>query len=308
MNFVIRHIEYLISRNECVIIPGLGAILACRQSARLDMDQMVMYAPHRIFSFNPSLKKSDGTLACSIARSKSISYEEACSIVSEEVEMMNRQLRLQGEFPLGRIGNLFLTEGADVPEFQPYPNDCLSVDTAWLPSVDLASTAAEEEEENVIEPTITPLSPFARFIRIAASIALLVCLCFIASTPISVNDAALASLTPQLKQVSPETFMPSDPQEVLSITATSTNPKGIAMEIKNSQNPQLTAPKYCLVIGSFYSADEAQKFIKSKGNDNLAIMESNGKYRVYSSTFNTDEEACRALKDNPGTWICRMSK
>ncbi|MCC8112639.1 MAG: SPOR domain-containing protein [Bacteroidales bacterium] len=308
MNSVIRHIEYLISRTDCVIIPGLGAILARNVSAWFDAEQMVMHAPRRVFSFNPSLIHSDGTLCCSIARAQGIQYDAAAEIVDTEVEAMRRQLRIQGEVSLGRIGTLSFNSETQTIDFLPFEADTLSVATAWLPTLDLTPQKAEEQAE-VETPVLRPISRFAQFVRIAASIAVLIAICFIASTPISIDEAALASLSPEIKQTPVESLLPSQPEVTPQITVYTSHPEGIAMDI--DQAPGLSTPtkNFCLVVGSFLSQQEAEKFIAANKGQGLGIFETQGRYRVYSGAYDTEIEAYQALRtQKQGAWVCRMDK
>lgn len=75
MNTIVRHIEYLASRRDCVVIPTVGALLARYESARYDAAAHRMIALARAYSFNASIEHNDGELVWSVARSQRIDYE-----------------------------------------------------------------------------------------------------------------------------------------------------------------------------------------------------------------------------------------
>ena len=74
---------------------------------------------------------------------------------------------------------------------------------------------------------------------------------------------------------------------------------------------EVTIGKYCLVVASGRSYEEARKFgeyHKSTGQT-FRILESNGKFRVYVATDDSYEELTKVqnkLRNSfPESWICR---
>ena len=45
MNNLFKHIEYLLLRNDCVIVPGFGAFIATNLPARIDYEKERFYLP-----------------------------------------------------------------------------------------------------------------------------------------------------------------------------------------------------------------------------------------------------------------------
>lgn len=88
MNKLIPHIEYLLQSHDCVIIPGLGAVLAHGIPAFYDESRGVWVAPRRAVAFNPELSRTDGLLAASVARRDSLNIESATTVVRNEVDKM----------------------------------------------------------------------------------------------------------------------------------------------------------------------------------------------------------------------------
>lgn len=88
------------------------------------------------------------------------------------------------------------------------------------------------------------------------------------------------------------------------------------------KNPTTTASKntpmrfeasdaYCVVVASLTSRAQAEQFIASTGNKQLAILEKEGKFRVYAATGQNANEAYRIARSNGllkryrGAWVCK---
>ena len=74
---IIDHIEYLIQRHECVVIPNWGAFIVHTQQSSFDADNERITVPCRSLGFNPALTYNDGMLVSSIMRKEGVSYEKA---------------------------------------------------------------------------------------------------------------------------------------------------------------------------------------------------------------------------------------
>lgn len=108
-----RHIEFLLRKHDCVVIPGWGALLCRYVPARYAADGHTMLPPGRELAFNALLSDSDGLLVASVARKEGIPFEAAAAMVQTEVEQMAVTLREEGELQLGRMGRFTATESGD---------------------------------------------------------------------------------------------------------------------------------------------------------------------------------------------------
>lgn len=173
-----QHIEKLLLHNDCVIVPGWGAVLCHYVPATFSDDGLTLVAPRRIVSFNGALTISDGLLASSIARAESISYDRAVAAIEREVAVMRHQLKADGEVALGRLG--LFTAGSDGEDatFTPASGGIATARYACLPAlparrvIDLAREEASPAVEEAA--TIRPRRFVGRAVTVAASIALLV--------------------------------------------------------------------------------------------------------------------------------------
>ncbi len=71
---LILHIEHLIFRNECVIVPGFGAFIAEKVPAYINKESGTFMPPSRRLSFNPRIDHTDGMLVTSLMRRHRWSY------------------------------------------------------------------------------------------------------------------------------------------------------------------------------------------------------------------------------------------
>lgn len=112
MEILPLHIEYLLTRHDCVIVPGLGAFIATESEACIDIENGIVRPRRREISFNSSVVTDDGLLSHSVARREHMRYEDAHRRVNSIIEKMKEDLRNEGEISLGMLGRLVSdTEG-----------------------------------------------------------------------------------------------------------------------------------------------------------------------------------------------------
>ena len=153
------------------------------------------------------------------------------------------------------------------------------------------------------------------------------------STPITTGDAQLASFVPETVKV------PSQPAESLferpgtstaplvlvlrhhddattavDTTAKATAPKHVAEVAKIVKTPQSVLrfdenDRYCLVVASLATQEEAERFIARNSKLQLGVLPKDGRYRVYAATGTTAagaQSAAAELADRyPDAWVCR---
>ena len=110
---IASHISDLLYRYECVILPGFGAFLTQKESARYNEESQAFFPPKKRISFNAQLLKNDGLLANYIADVSGISYTEAVYKIGEYVQKLNLQLDRKQPVALDNLGTFSLsTEGS----------------------------------------------------------------------------------------------------------------------------------------------------------------------------------------------------
>ena len=152
MDILPLHIEYLLTRHDCVIVPGLGAFIATEQEAYIDFERGVVRPRRREVSFNSSVVTDDGLLSHSIARRERISYEDARRLVAVMSERMAADLQNEGEVSIGMTGRL-VKDQEGLVSFQPRRSAILS---DIMQDVRLASLQAAPESVAPMPEDVAP--------------------------------------------------------------------------------------------------------------------------------------------------------
>lgn len=335
MQELIRHIDYLLARHDCVIVPGIGAFIASTKAAAISADG-VMTPPGRVLAFNPAINHNDGLLASSYALKMQASMEEAGKALAADVSDMRRTLENDGRVAVGRHGTLMIDDGsfsfmaADKPQ--------------WLPEIKLRSIidmARDDSNTSEIQSSIAKserIGSALRKLKIAASIAVILALGFVLSTPAPIDNAQFASPVVEqfrLKAPGPERILRQPGQQSGTlmmqavadcqaiITADTAGINAYKAEIRHKaeaahrQETEAAATRhadegrYCLVVASLNNGEEAGKFLSANNAMPLHVLEKDGRYRIYAISGNSINEVKKLANESdlysrfPGAWVCR---
>ena len=267
------HIEYLLLRHDCVVVPGFGAFINVYHSALEDSETQCLQPMTTEVRFNSALKHNDGMLATSYARRERVSYAEGREMVRVAVSDLQDTLALEGEVSIGRIR----TDNSGNLSFHPLLTPRrLSAALGYLPvkrhapAVEVAPAAATAvTETETAEPVVeNPIRKFdtdrnyyipinKMFARMAASFAVVAVLC-------------LSLILPFTRDYH------EDQASVVPVKAITTAVTKASQQIQDEEQPAPvaepeaeTAPQpktWHLVVGTFRSQDEADNFISSKND------------------------------------------
>ncbi len=268
---VIGHIEYLILSRQCVIIPGLGAVLSQSVSAHYDAESGAWLPPVRRFSFNPDLTDNDGMLASSIARAQRVSYDAACRMLAEAVDAMRHQLEAEHRLSLGRIGELLVDENRNL-SFRPYDAERLSLSAMWLPSVNVKTLAerrveAQANDEDAIEYNRRNfIARTMRRVKVAAVVIALIAVGVALTLPLRVENAQYASLSIEKssqreKQQQPELIERPGKTDNMPVLVLPTFNDAVTVVDTVEYNRQRTAHRQALAQAKAYREKTAAKLI-----------------------------------------------
>ena len=314
-----EHIEYLIGRHDCVVVPGWGAFIAQYQSAQIDETNGVMLPPMRTIGFNSDIIHNDGLIATSVMRREKISYEVAVKMVADEVDVMKHQLDVDGEVSIGKVG-VFSKSENDAVVFEPFASN---LGYSGLPILNMVARRVEEEVDGKSDVVYIPVS--RNFFKLAASIILLIGLGLILSTPLIVDEAQVnyASISTP-KVVAPEVVAPQieepaidselfiampDVNEAMAVVDTTMTTMAIGdamMEMRCSETDA-----YCLIVASLATRELADEYVAERGDAAMHILECDGKYRIYVATGATAAQALKPMQSvafaekYPAAWVCR---
>lgn len=312
---VLDHIEHLAVEHDCVIVPGLGAFISQYSSSK--NAEGVIVALKRSISFNMSIAHNDGLLVNSLMRRECIGFDAANDEIQNFVCSLRSQLRHEGEVPVGRIGFLKYNS-EDSFEFIPFASLFANNEYFGLSSLTLRPLAELVAEEIAEQKPKQRIVPFARrFMRVAASIILLLTLTFVLSTPvIKENNQNYANLNAFAIQVptivEPQTevqdSVESTPVVEECVAETESVITEMPKEEKMTKSMLSETSNYCLVVASLANQKQAEQFIRENNLTDCATFKSTTKVRVYIArgTYNEMINLKTSHYADSDAWVCRM--
>ena len=158
MKEIERHIESLLLRNDCVIVPDLGGFVAHHVDARYSEEECLFLPPTRMLGFNPQLTMNDSLLVQSYADTYDLSYPEALGRVEQEVAALRSALDEEGHCELEGLGTLYKNQEGKL-SFAPCEAGILTPSLYALDSFEVkpletaAKSEAEEEKTQAVVVT-----------------------------------------------------------------------------------------------------------------------------------------------------------
>lgn len=344
MKTLVRHLEFLLQSHDCVVIPGVGAILCHGESASWDSAAGCWQPPRRVMSFNMQLDRTDGLIAASVSRREGISLAAAATRVNAAAAEMRHILSQEGMLSLGHAGTLSVNEhGATI--YEPATAEWLSPSMMWLPTVSISPMETASSLAGRIERENRRRARPGVILRRAAAAAII--LGSVVSLGWMVKTALPQAPSEQLASVAPAparsaAILPGDdrstlvlvinrhddasePVEAVAETAPAAyagikeeapvDRNNSASAVVNNKQTAETVPTldddapYVLVVASLGSMAEAEKYV-SNSPFNLGILTVGGRFRVYAATGNSAADALSAKTGNiaahfPDAWVCR---
>jgi nucleoid DNA-binding protein len=146
---IAKHIQDLLYRYECVILPGFGAFLSQKEPASINKENRTFYPPKKVVSFNSQLRKNDGLLANYIAEVQKISYTASVKIIANFVKKLEESFKEDGKVELENIGRFYYTE--EKLQFEPFAQVNYLTDSFGLDSFHASAVSREAYREQVEE-------------------------------------------------------------------------------------------------------------------------------------------------------------
>lgn len=288
MYTIIEHIEYLLTSHDCVVIPGWGALVAQYADSYYNPTAMRIERPRRMLGFNASVDHNDGLLAQSLVRREGITYDQAMRFIGQSVSSFRQQLALGNEVSMGRLGYFHSADGHRI-EFTPFHHKQSNDSYYGLRSLHFSPLAEEAARAEVAavaalaQPVVSRHTLLnKRVARIAASIAVLLCLSVLLTTPIIVNrnqqDYAslnLPSVTKPQQQVLNVNPVPTESAELPKAETTVSKP------VEPTNKLLLDEGGDCyLVVATLASTKEVNEFFRMHRDmsANMQVMQA-GKYQ-----------------------------
>lgn len=323
------HIDYLIQKHDCVIIPDFGGFVLSRQAASITSDGAIA-PPKVVVGFNPDLKYNDGLLAESYMNVYSISYDVACKRIKDAVNRLDTILALRQPVQIGNLGKLSL-DGDNHLCFTPNVNVSLHYpDTFGLSQIEIKRLADIQEVQNVAIVVNRKKTTYQRIFTGIGAAAAAVLVFFVTSTPVFDNADSTIQKSGFFTDVLAASSQPSVSKPVVNVEVSETidgraneidtkteavveeatvvaipekepiKQLPVSEPVKNivKETKKTPTAKYYVIIGSAGNKSEAQtvlKKFKAQGFQNANIVNSAERSRIYIASFEDKGQAEKYL-------------
>lgn len=322
MTKLFRHIEYLLLRHDCVIVPGLGAFIVTTTPARIDYDTRRIFPPYRSVMFNQAVTLDDGLLANSYARSLSLTFEEARQVIIKDVASLHNSLRTNRVIEIGRLGQLSMGE-EDQLQFSPSTAaDAISglIGLSSIPLPDARKTAKQKAFSSKKLSEKKEDSPYYHFrinrtaIKFTAVFAVILAL----ALAVIMYPVPHDSREQRASVVPVEVLIPTAKQTTTTPTQVVDSNISVPTEVTAAEptvKVEKSAPAYYMIVATFNSKKEAERYAATHSSDEypLEAVSSRKLTRVSAASSDNKEELIKKLnsptvaKRFPHAWIWTSS-
>lgn len=309
MSRIISHIEKLLLKHDCVIVPHIGGFVLQHIPAHYEKDEQIFYSEQKEIVFNRELQHNDGLLSESYIQFYHTDYKHAQSMLLADCDELLDELREKRTADLGELGSFSMEEDNKII-FHPKQSKLFNAENFGLQpfSIPTLEVLLSNQSDNsgttkLLKSKDTLYIPInRRFIEIASACVVAILLFFVISTPIKeVNPAAYtASIIPTEFEKNTITKGKTETNTI----ATGTNTPSVQQKTAKGLAPQTaTAVKvssgtsqktYYIIIGSLTSAQLAERQLKSIDTSFSAtagIVERDNKFRIYANKFDNRKDA-----------------
>ncbi|MFZ4456062.1 MAG: SPOR domain-containing protein [Bacteroidales bacterium] len=276
MKLITSHIEYLLTENDCVIVPGFGGFVIQNIEAQF-MDSEVL-PPAREICFNAGLTHDDGLLLTNISQVEGVSYGEARRMVQNDLELFSTELSYRSKVELGKVGAFTLDESKNlvfestsIPENDIHSFGLTSVKLALLSELtkrdEVPVLVTTEKDGDMIQIRFSK----RKALRAVASVAA-VWLLWIFSTPVTdvkQQTAGFISRQEIIKSITPTILTVNDSTARQDSLSQQPVAKVDAPKAEVTTQNSLTEERYFIVLGSFHSEKSATKHLDQLTNSGI---------------------------------------
>lgn len=319
MNALVLHIEYLLTKHDCVVVPGFGGFVLRHQEAVFISTHLIQ-PPCKIACFNPSLNHNDGLLANSLMAEKRIIFSEAMILIEAEVKKINDELAQGESVGFGSLGSFVLEE--DTLQFTPADQNSFDLAMFGFAPLSLKPLPVEMARDYDPEPLrknpdviLVPVN--LKFLRHVSIVAVLIFGFLMIAQPlehgsISSNYASMISSDLLVKAIVPDmTGAHEFSNEMMEVDDEITSPAEVSIEtapitlptpeIKPetvAERPIGPVKRYYIIVGSCPTEDSAGDFIRKMNKTDYpsaGVLHKDNKYRIYVTSFTDKAEANKYL-------------
>ena len=318
-----KHIEVLLLKNDCVIVPGFGGFVAHYSEARYESDEQLFLPPLRIVGFNPQLKLNDSLLVLSYTETYDISYPEAHRRIEDEVNELRQHLETERCYELNGIGQLTLnTEGNLL--FEPCEAGILTPSLYGLGSFTMSPlvTNTVEQPSDDKEESNGSITIKMSWLRNAVAVAAAILAFFLLAPPVAntlstdtvskMGFNVLPTLNTTIKDSTILEDTTSEVQQFVTDADSQKTEPAPEEKVKTvDEQPPTTSetiqtkstPSFCIVLASQVSRANADDFVerlKKAGYSHARVCEHHSIRRVVYGYYESQTEAVKELRNVRG--------
>lgn len=340
MHTLAKHIETLLVKHNCVVVPGLGGFVTQVQPAHYDEQDGCFVPPKRSVTFNSILSNNDGLLVERYQQYERMTYYTATQHIAEQVAELKKRVEEDGQVELVGIGALS-ANGAYGMKFTPKESGLMTPDLYALEPV-FAEPAHTQKE------TIAPATPAAaltneeeskkyyvlrlnkKIVNSVAAAVMCIMFYFLVIPTGNITDAGphMASMFPTQvvhntkveKKVVISKKGSINSRENLQTKEAESSPQGAQVVERNeapvekaTQTVEKVAKKeFVIVMASSVTENFGNIFVdklKAEGLPTPRLIKTDGMMRVVVGHFASTEEAYEHLRkitdneDYAGSWV-----
>ena len=288
MKNLVQHIESLIIKHECVIVPGLGGFITYRDRAIVRNNRL--YAPTQRIRFNSLLTYHDGLLAEAYMQNRHITYAEALEAIKTDVEQITTSLKAGNTVLFGRIGSLSLSDG----NITLRNNDCKFLpENIGLPVIQLKQLVSTQPTNTI---TINIPKSSSNTLRYVASIAIIFLITIFIPNPIIQNTQQASLAFDSLPNILDYRLQFSDKEQVINYSTEidQSNDQHDINEIQNIENNPIITQQNTITI---LETEIITETIDSKSSTDIT-NQTNTTKETYNSEKETDNSEKKSEQSN----------
>ena len=321
-----KHISFLLCEHNCVVIPDFGGFVANYESARIDSQSHLMYAPKKTIVFNKSLQNNDGLLVNEIASCEGLTFKQAKKELDKYVIDLKESLQLYKKVFIDEVGTLLHTSEDKILFVQSNSRnhllDSFGLTTLQYPAIE--RTFVQERFEEKIKHIDKKHLPSNKKPWLKAA-AVLLPLLMVSALGIS-NKEKIQTTYANLSPFSSSSAEVVETVKTYSIASfdiespTNEIEEAVISFYQAKENiaslVSIELDKHFIIAGAFSSEKNAQKMIDrlkgaNFGNSKIVNQSSSGLYRVCYDGFVNSSDALIALRKikrtNSSAWLLSLN-
>lgn len=307
MKRLISNISYLLTKNDYLVVPGLGGFIVRTNDAYYDASKATLQKPSVSITFNESLNHNDGLLTQQYSCLLQVSFCEAENILNKDIIELKTALSDGQTIYLGQWGTLYKSESNNIIFSSTANINFIRPQLFGLQNLSISEISTIEEQTITANKQHKKKLILRRIITGSVA-ALLIYGIFFSMYNHSGDLKQYAGFLLRQQQVTtppspPEPISPDKEHNQVDITL-DTTPSADSADITDNQSNHLAInssekPQFLLVVGSCRTMRMAQKIaaeFRHTGFDHVQIDQGERMQRVFVQQFSIETEAIEYLR------------